>query len=44
VGFKSPFEKGGNRGICFEMPWGNPPSPPFPKGGLLFTDKLLIIY
>ena len=23
------------------MPWENPPSPPFRKGGILFTDKLL---
>jgi len=30
---KSPFEKGGNRGICFGTPWENPPSPPFTKGG-----------
>src|SRR3990172_4912518 len=30
---KSPFEKGGNREICFGTPWENPPSPPFTKGG-----------
>jgi len=38
--FKSPFEKGGQRGICFATAWENPPSPPFTKGGILFTDKL----
>src|SRR3990172_4693324 len=39
--FESPFEKGGTRGICLGTPWENPPSPPFLKGGILFTDKLL---
>jgi len=33
---------GGNRGICFGTPWENPPSPPFTKGGILFTDKFIV--
>src|SRR3989304_4635588 len=41
MAFESPFEKGGTRGICLGTPWENPPSPPFRKGGILFTDKLL---
>jgi hypothetical protein len=33
LAFKSPFEKGGNRGICFDTPCRNPPCPPLQKGG-----------
>jgi hypothetical protein len=36
---KSPFEKGGHRGICSGPLWENPPTP-LCKGGILFTEKL----
>jgi hypothetical protein len=39
---KSPVEKGGHRGICVGSLWGNPPNPPY-KGGVLFTDKFLVV-
>src|SRR3990172_10883821 len=44
MAFESPFEKGGTRGICLGTPWENPPSPPFRKGGILFTDKRLVVH
>jgi hypothetical protein len=37
---KSPFEKGGHRGICFRSLWKNPPYPPLQRGDIIYGQVL----